>query len=206
MPDSPDTRPSLLVRIRDAQDRDAWRQFVELYGPVVYRFGRKRGLQDADAADLTQTVLQAVSGAIGRLDYDSARGAFRGWLFAIVRNQLSKMQGRERRAPRGSGGTSAQEMLHEQPAREEGEEALWDREYKHQRFRWAAERARGEFAENSWQAFWQTAVEGRPAADVAGSLGMKLGALYTARSRVLKRIRQEIQELNDEELSSEGEP
>src|ERR1700736_4307969 len=72
MPESPETRPSLLVRIRDAQDRDAWGQFVELYGPVVYRFGRKRGLQDADAADLTQTVFQAVSGAIQRLDYDAA--------------------------------------------------------------------------------------------------------------------------------------
>src|SRR5881392_3121410 len=103
MAESPETRPSLLVRIRDARDRDAWQQFVELYGPLVYRFGRKRGLQDADAADLTQIVLQAVSGAIHRLDYDPARGPFRGWLYGIVRNQLHKLLDRQRRMPVGSG-------------------------------------------------------------------------------------------------------
>lgn len=207
MPESPETRPSLLVRIRDAGDRDAWRQFVDLYGPVVYRYARKRGQQDADAADLTQTVLQAVNGAIQRLEYDPTRGSFRGWLFGIVRNQLHKMQDRQRRMPRGSGDTSAQERLNEQPARDDGEEALWQEEYKRQRFRFAAERVRGEFAENSWQAFWRTAVEGRPAAEVGRALDMTVGAVYTARSRVLARIRREIETLGDNEaLSPEGEP
>src|SRR5215471_14784550 len=127
MPDSPETRPSLLVRIRDARDRDAWREFAELYGPLVYRYARKRGLQDADAADLTQTVLQAVSGAVHRLDYDPDRGPFRGWLFAIVRNQLHKLQ--RRPGPRGSGDTAAQELLHKQPARADGTDELWEQEY-----------------------------------------------------------------------------
>src|SRR4051812_6255523 len=110
MPETPETQPSLLVRIRDAQDRDAWRLFVDLYGPVIYRYGRKRGMQDADAADLTQTVLQAVSGAIHRLEYDPARGNFRGWLFAIVRNHLNKLWDRQRRAPQASGDSAAQEL------------------------------------------------------------------------------------------------
>jgi RNA polymerase sigma-70 factor (ECF subfamily) len=195
MADSPDTRPSLLVRMRDAQDRAAWQMFVDLYGPLVYRFARKRGLQDADASDLTQNVLQAVTSAIHRLDYDPARGPFRGWLFAIVRNQLCKLQ--EKRDARGPGGTTAQQLLQEQPDRTGDAENEWDEEYLRQRFRWAAERVRCEFTEQSWQAFWRTAVDGQAPADVAGSLTMSVGAVYTARSRVLTRIRREIAALED---------
>ena len=76
MTQSDATRPSLLVRIRDARDREAWGQFVEIYAPLVYDMARRRGLQDADAADLTQDVLRSVAGAISRLDYDRRRGSF----------------------------------------------------------------------------------------------------------------------------------
>jgi RNA polymerase sigma-70 factor (ECF subfamily) len=188
----------LLVRIRDAQDAEAWRVFVDLYGPLVYRFARKRGFQDADAADLTQTVLQAICGAIHRFEYDPARGPFRAWLYAIVRNQMHKLQ--DRHEVHGTGGTTAQRRLGEQPGRETDEQAHWEQEYKRERFRWAAERIRGRFDEMSWQAFWATAVEGKPAAVVAESLGMSVGAVYTARSRVLGRIRWEIEQLQDTEI------
>src|SRR5437762_6687766 len=88
MTDSPTTHPSLLVRLRDSRDAAAWAQFVELYAPPVYAFARKHGLQDADAADLTQDVLRSVSGAFRRRGYDAERGSFRGWLYAVVRNKL----------------------------------------------------------------------------------------------------------------------
>src|SRR5262249_24828175 len=77
MAEIPPTRASLLVRLRDPQDEEAWTQFVQRYAPVVYGYARKQGLQDADAADLTQDVLRAVVGAVGRLEYDPARGSFR---------------------------------------------------------------------------------------------------------------------------------
>lgn len=85
---SPLTRASLLVQIRDGANHPAWQEFVRLYGPVVYGFARKRGLQDADAADLMQDVMRSVSTAIGRLDYDRKQGTFRGWLFTITRNKV----------------------------------------------------------------------------------------------------------------------
>ena len=88
MQESPATRASLLVRLRDANDAEAWREFARLYAPVIYGFARKRGLQDADAADLMQEVLRSVSTAMGRLDYDAVRGTFRGWLFGICRNKV----------------------------------------------------------------------------------------------------------------------
>jgi RNA polymerase sigma-70 factor (ECF subfamily) len=193
MGDTVSTRPSLLIRLRDRRDDDAWRQFVALYGPLVYQFARQRRLQDADAADLTQIVLQAVADGIHRLDYDPRRGSFRGWLFGVVRNQLHKFHDRQRRLPPASGNTGTQALLEHQPARDE-DAALWDREYERQLFRWAAERVRGQFEESSWQAFWRTAVEGQPAGEVAAALGLSVGAVYTAKSRVLDRIRREIRE------------
>src|SRR5215472_3471826 len=86
--DAMPTRPSLLLRIRDAGDRLAWEQFVSLYAPMIYRFVRRRGLQDADAADVTQEVLRVVAAKAGRLEYDPTRGSFRAWLFTVTRNTL----------------------------------------------------------------------------------------------------------------------
>src|SRR5438094_6586974 len=116
MSEPPTTRPSLLVRLRDAQDEWAWSQFVEIYAPLVYGFARKHGLQDADAADLTQDVLQAVSGGIRRLDYDPRRGSFRGWLFTVVRNKLRNFLAAQKRPGRGTGDSNAQQRLQELPA------------------------------------------------------------------------------------------
>jgi RNA polymerase sigma-70 factor (ECF subfamily) len=192
MSDTPETRASLLVRIRDPRDGDAWQTFLALYEPLIRAFARQRGLQDADAADLTQTVLAAVSEAIRRLDYDPRRGTFRGWLLGVTRNQMLKLLARERRQPHGG-----DELLDEQIAPPE-DTALWEQEYKRQRFRWASERVRGDVEAASWQAFWRTAVEGVSAADVAKELGLSVGAVYTAKSRVLDRLRKMIQRLEEE--------
>lgn len=76
MAEIPPTRASLLVRLRDPRDASAWTQFVEVYAPLVYGYARKQGLQDADAADLSQEVLRAVAGAVSHLEYDPAAGRF----------------------------------------------------------------------------------------------------------------------------------
>ena len=146
--DSPLTRASLLVRLRDGANNGAWREFTNLYGPVIYGFARKRGLQDADAADLTQDVLRAVASAAGRLEYDPRRGAFRGWLFTIVRHKLLNFLAARRRAP----GTGAQDLLDRLPAREDEQAALWDQEYDQRLFAWAADQVRGGFQDTTWQA------------------------------------------------------
>ena len=196
MAESLHTRPSLLVRLRDPSDQDAWRTFLDLYGPLIYGFARKNGLQDADAADLTQLVLHAVSDSIGRLEYDPALGKFRGWLFGVVRNQLGKWR-RNQNQPQGSGDTEVAQQLAEYPAAD-GTSDWWETEFKRQRFLVASRRVQPLVNDESWQAFWQTAVDGKPAIEVAAILQMKLGALYTAKSRVLALIRREIQSLDEE--------
>src|SRR3954464_229735 len=99
MADFPPTRASLLVRLRNRHDEAAWAEFVDLYAPLVYGYARKQGLQDADAADLSQDVLGAVCGAVGRLEYDPRRGAFRNWLFTVVRNKLSNWRRARKNRP-----------------------------------------------------------------------------------------------------------
>jgi RNA polymerase sigma-70 factor (ECF subfamily) len=198
MREAPATRLSLLVRLRDARDEAAWSQFVEIYAPLIFGFARKHGFQDADAADLTQDVLQAVSGGIRRLDYDPRRGSFRGWLFTVVRNKLRNAVAARNRPGRGSGDPEAQQLLQELPAREEDEAAWWDREHEQRVFSWAAEQVRGSFQAATWQAFWQTAVEGKTGPEVARALRMSVAAVYLAKGRVMTRLKELVRETLDE--------
>ncbi len=197
MAEAPTTRLSLLLRLRDASDGSAWTQFVDVYAPAVYGYARRRGLQDADAADLTQDVLAAVAASVGRLAYDPERGSFRGWLFTIVRNRLCNFvaQARTRRA---SGDPAVQRLLDERPAPEQ-ESADWDDEYRQRLFAWAADQVRGQVRESTWQAFWRTAVEGRPVQATAAELDLTVAAVYLARSRVMARLRTAIRQVEDDE-------
>jgi RNA polymerase sigma factor (sigma-70 family) len=194
MSDTPATRLSLLVRLRDARDDRAWSQFVELYAPLVYGFARRHGLQDADAADLTQVVLQAVSGGIRRLDYDPRRGSFRGWFFTVMRNKLRNFFAAQKQPGRGTGDSDAQRMLQQLPARADDQTAWWDQEYEQRVFSWAAEQVRGGFQDSTWQAFWQTAVEGKTGPEVARALRTTVAAVYLAKGRVMNRLREIIRE------------
>jgi RNA polymerase sigma factor (sigma-70 family) len=188
MADSETTRPSLLLRIRDSDDRQAWSEFVEIYAPLVYGFACKHGLQDADAADLTQDVLRSVAGAVGRFRYEPGRASFRGWLFTVVRNRLSNFQ-RARRRGRTMTGPAAEQALSAAAAPEEDVAGLWDREYERRLFTWAAEQVRGDCREQTWQAFWRTAVEGKSGQDVGRELGMSTAAVYLAKRRVMDRLK-----------------
>jgi RNA polymerase sigma factor (sigma-70 family) len=198
MVDSPVTRASLLVRLRDPQDHDAWQQFFQVYSSVVYGFARKRGLQDADAADLMQDVLRRVALAAGKLDYDPRKGTFRSWLFTVTRNRLYDFLERRRKQNVAVGGSDVQERLDQQASPANPGEADWDQEYQQGIVRWAMERVSGEFQDGTWQAFRLTAVEGKSPKEVAEQLGMSPGAVYVAKSRVLARLKTEVQEWHDD--------
>ena len=200
MAEPPLTRVTLLTRLKDGRDADAWREFVHLYGPVVYRFARNRGLQDADAADLMQDVMRSVARNAHRMEYDPKKGTFRGWLYTVTRNKIYNFLSSQRNRPRGTGDPDAQERLDATPAREEdGPDADWEKEYQRRLSARAMELVKGEFQPNTWAAFWQTAVDGRGAAEVGAGLKMSAGAVYVAKSRVLARLRDEVQKMMAEE-------
>jgi RNA polymerase sigma factor (sigma-70 family) len=198
--DSPLTRASLLVQLRDGANHPAWLEFAKLYGPVIYGFARKRGLQDADAADLMQDVLRSVSHAIARLDYNRNQGTFRGWLFTITRNKIFNFFSARRIRPQASGDTTTNRLLETQPDTNDGVDA-WETEYQRRLAALAMERVKSEFQENTWRAFWLTAVEGVAVADVAQQIGISPGAIYVAKSRVLARLKEEVDAMRLQEES-----
>ncbi len=196
MAEAPTTHPSLLIRLRDPRDEQAWCEFTEIYGPLAYQLARYRGLQDADAQDLAQDVFRAVARNIDRYDLDPARGSFRAWLARITANLIINWLAAERRHPRGTGLTNIERLLQEQPDTAGEESALFEKEYRRRLLTWAAERVRPSFSGLAWQAFWQTGVEGKPPQEVARSLGISLGTVYQYKSRVVARIRREIEHVD----------
>jgi RNA polymerase sigma factor (sigma-70 family) len=197
MNEAPATHPSLLVRLRDRHDEQAWYEFTEIYGPLAYRLAKRRGLQEADAQDLVQEVFRAVARAIDRFDLNRSRGSFRGWLSRIASNLIVNLLVAQRRHPRGSGETDVQKLMEQQPDAGCEESALFEDEYRRGLLEWAAERVRPSFSELAWQAFWQTGVEGKPPRVVAQELRMSLGTVYQYKSRVVARIRREIEQIDE---------
>lgn len=197
MAEPPLTRATLLARIRDGRDDEAWREFLHLYGPIVYGFARNRGLQDADAADLMQDVLRSVARNANKMEYDPKRGTFRGWLYTVTRNKVYNFLNAQRNRPKAAGDSSTQERLDAVPDRN-GEPDDWELEYRRQLSAKAMERVRGEFQDSTWKAFWGTAVDGRSPQEVGKELNMSTGAVYVAKSRVIARLREEVQKLEAE--------
>jgi RNA polymerase sigma-70 factor (ECF subfamily) len=204
MDESPATRRSLIVKLRDPADTAAWREFAAIYEPWIYRLARRRGLQDADARDLCQEVFRALARSVDR--WEPARGSFRGWLSRIARNLMINLLTRREPFSLGSGASGVQDLLEAQPAPDPSATALFEAEYRRHLFQRAADEVRGEFTPSTWQAFWRTAVEGRPGAEVAAALGLSVGAVYIARSRVLARLKRRIEQLGDQtaEIFSEA--
>jgi RNA polymerase sigma factor (sigma-70 family) len=198
MTDSPPTRQSLLFRLKDPRDEQAWSEFVAIYTPLIDRLARAKGLQVADAADLAQEVFRAVAGAIGRYDPDPARGSFRGWLFRIARNLMINLLAGRRIRPQATGDSDVQELLEHVPAPDTAETALFDTEYRRRIFLWAVEEVRDEFRQSTWQAFWLTAVEGHEAKAAAQESGISVGAVYIAKSRVMARLKAVIEQVEGE--------
>ena len=195
MAEAPLTRATLLVRLKDSEDAGAWTEFVQLYGPVVYGFARKRGLQDSDAADMVQEVLRSVARNAERMEYDPKRGTFRGWLYTVTRNKIYNFLSSQKRRPRATGDTTSQERLESFADPSNEAEADWELEYQRRLSAKAMDRVKHEFQPATWEAFLGTAVEGRPAQEVGETLKMTSGAVYVAKSRVLARLRDEVQKL-----------
>jgi RNA polymerase sigma-70 factor (ECF subfamily) len=195
---SAETSVSLLERIR-ARDQAAWSRFVRLYGPIIYGWCLRAGLRPEDAADIGQEVFTAVARGIGGFRYDRPGDTFRGWLFTITRNKLRDWF--SSRGGTGIGGSDAQRRLAETLAAEPNvESASGDKvdpsEVKGL-YRRAIELVRSEFESRTWEAFWRTFVDGQAPADVALDLGIRPNAVYLARSRILRRLREEFNQLVD---------
>jgi RNA polymerase sigma factor (sigma-70 family) len=194
---SPETRASLLIRLKDQADDEAWFEFTEIYRPVIFRLACRKGLQHADADDLVQQVLAAVARTIGRWETDPLRARFRTWLTRVATNAI--INALTRGSPdRGSGDSRLQDLLDSQPAADGAASDFIRIEHRREVFRWAARQIRAEFHPVTWDAFWLTAVEGRGVDEVAGELQRSRGSVYAARSRVMRRLKEKVHDWEGE--------
>jgi len=194
----PNTRASLILRLPTVSDAAAWREFTEIYEPFVYRFARRKGLQHADALELTQEVFLAVARAIGRYEIDEDRAQFRTWLFRIARNCLLKQWAKQRRAavPVDSGMWRHLSDSLEENSPDPQEDDF--REYRHEVLGYALLRVKRSVKPLTWQAFCLTALQQRSIVEAAAELHINQGAVYVARSRVISRLRDEVVRLEQE--------
>ncbi len=187
---STQTRPSLLLRIRDAHDAEAWQTFVMIYAPLVYRYALRHGAQDADAADLTQDVMVEVARAIRSFEYRPERGRFRHWLFTVTRHLLVRFNQRIARRPEQACDIEVLEALKDDRA-----DVDWDDAFNARVLRVALQRIQPSFEPFTWRAFECVWVEHRSAAE---ELSLRIEQVYIAKSRVLKRLSEEVHEIVEE--------
>lgn len=192
------TRISLILRVANQQDIEAWRQFAEIYQPLVYRIALAKGLQRACAEDLVQEVMSRVAKSVGSWDPDRGKGTFRGWISTIARNLVIDFLRKQGRIPRTSDQSDIRRVVETTAAKNETE--YFDRQLQRQLFITAAKQVRKNVCENTWKAFWETAVENQSVDDVAAKLNMTPGAIYVARSRVTAKLKSKVESIGNSEL------
>ena len=194
MHEFPDTSHSLIFRVKNPADGAAWTEFLGIYQPVVFGMARRRGLQDADAQDVMQQVFLSISKSIEGWIPGDLQPPFRAWLTTIARNAITKALTRRPRDA-ATGSTSMVELLDAQPDPQATTAEILA-EARKELIRWATEQIRSEFSEATWNAFWRTAIEGVPIAEVAKSTGRSAGAVYVGRYRVIARLKEKVLEVS----------
>ena len=191
---TPETRPSLILRLANHRDVVAWSEFTQIYEPCVYRMARRMGMQHADAVESQQEVMVHLAKVVDSWEPKEG-GSFRGWLYQVARNVMLRQLDRQRGQVKGSADSRIQAVLSELPAKQAT--YFYDLEFQRQAFAWAAQRVRMEVNNTTWQAFWLTFVDQQPADQVAMQLGVTRGNVYVARSRVMKKLRDEVERQAD---------
>jgi RNA polymerase sigma-70 factor (ECF subfamily) len=187
------TRISLIARIRQA-DSAAWSELVKLYEPLVRFWCRNRGIHEQDVADLVQEIFFAVSRSIDNYHPTGSSGSFRAWLWSLTRNKLIDSLRRVQRFPIVRGGSSARISAESIPEELDDSDVTEQLEFRALVHR-ALQKIEQEFEPRSWQAFWRVTIDNQSVEQVAGELDMKNASVRQHRSRILRRLRQYLGEL-----------
>ncbi|HVP11754.1 MAG TPA: sigma-70 family RNA polymerase sigma factor [Phycisphaerae bacterium] len=185
------TRPSLLYRLADRSDANAWRTFDAIYRPMLRRFARRWGLGEEDVEDVVQHCMVAVLDHISDFRYDPARGRFKGWLRTLVNNRIRDLLRDRHEWPAGTGYLSAQPDGG--PSPDEAFEQIWMEEHLAHCLREIS----GEVEERTFQAFWQLVMEQKSVEEVSAALGLQPNNLYTIKWRLTERVAARMKELVD---------
>ena len=194
------TSITLLAKLDDISDQQAWNRFVEAYSPQIFSWCQRFGLQENDAADVTQSVLLKLVKLMQEFDYDANRGSFRGWLKTVTSNLVKDMLRGRKQGDTGSGSTAAWHRLVSisDPSAFSDLEKIIEQRYEQELVSVASERVRSRVQTHTWQAYVLTAIENQSSAATAKTLGIPIADVYVAKSRIIKMLKSEIEILEKE--------
>lgn len=184
------TRKTLLARVKDRADAEAWRQFHELYAPLIYRYARRKGLLRDDAEEIRDQCMAVVVERIGGFEYDAARGGFKRWLYGIALHKVADLYGRRRE--RNLDSAAMGELQDDGPTPDE----VWEQSWRQEHLKYGIELARGSFGDRDYKAFCMLLFDDATVYDVCSALEMNPNQVYIAKSRVLKAVREKLAELD----------
>lgn len=193
----PKTRHSLLLRLSN-DNSVAWQEFVEVYELAIYRFALRGGLQPVDAEDVTQQVLTAVVDKVKKWDPDASRGSFGAWLVVVTRNLAARARNNRAKSSLLAADLSEGNFDDLAVVQDTPEFSEFDIEYQKSLFHCAANRVSGKVQLKTWRAFWLTAVKQIDAGLVARQLDISIASVYTAKCRVLDRVKREVGRIEGE--------
>jgi RNA polymerase sigma-70 factor (ECF subfamily) len=196
MADGPYSRTSitLLGRLQsNPEDKEAWSEFVQRYGRIIFRWCRHWNLQEADAEDVTQNVLLRLTRKMPQFVYDQSR-SFRAWLKTLTHHAWIDFVNSRQNRTQGSGDTETLQILQSVEAREDLEKHL-DEAFDRELLDEAITRVRDRVAPNTWEAFRLTAIEGLSGAEAAQRVPMQVAQVFVARRRVQKMLQEEVSKL-----------
>jgi RNA polymerase sigma factor (sigma-70 family) len=184
------TRVSLLLRIKNRRDGDAWQQFDNLYRPMLHRFATMRGLQHAEAEDVVQHCMSAVQQHIETFEYDPTKGRFKGWLRTLVNNRIRNLLRDRHEKP-------AQSAVFDRPEEGPTPEELFDRVWMAEHLTLALRLLRDEVEEASFRAFQLYVIEERPVEEICAELNMNANQVHKAKYRLTKKLADKLAELGE---------
>jgi RNA polymerase sigma-70 factor (ECF subfamily) len=195
MSEADSTHLTFLLRLKDRTDKLSWQEFHRRYGQLLYRYARARGASHADAEDVVQEVEMYLFKAIGDFEYDARKGRFRTYLRSSVVHAMSRRASKKAAQPAMLDPLTLDYVANEKEA---SCDARWEREWQLHRLRWAMQSVSNEFERPTLQAFEMHVLAGQPVEDTAASLGLSKASVYQARSRVLKRLKERLAELDED--------
>lgn len=188
-----ETRKSLIVRLQNAHNDSAWRDFVCTYEGFLNGLVRRQGVPERHIPDVIQQILLSIANSVDAWKDDGKSASFRRWMGTVSRNVVMRFMSRERRQAGGVGGSDLIAVLQNVEAPPDEHTV---RQYEHELIVWAAEQVRNEFLETSWRAFWLTVIDGQPVDAAANQLRVSPGSIYMSRSRIMARIKAKVAEVD----------
>ena len=185
------------MRVRDLQDQDSWREFVDLYAPMIRSYLGRIGVVAKDRDGLTQEVFCLIVRRIPTFVYDPHKGRFRGWLRKVTLNLARRYFTRAARQVAAGGGTERQKLLELLPDPDAGLDDVWERQWRQRCLEVAMQKVQSRVKRHTWEAFRMSTLEGKPGKDIADQLGMTIGHVYVSKSHVLKMLREEVETINE---------